>query len=267
MSSGESRKSWIAEGTIVVGLFTFLGYLYAFNYESGYAGFFKIPCQFINISLPQIIMTGSIIIAIAISLFWFIWYSPALINSKSLEFLLSLTIFILILIIIFGDLFVYGSGWQIVYGLRWQEFVTIACSVILAAVVFNFLFQHIIQKNRHVSTSNSLFRSTNIAFFILCIIISILLIAWIGKKAASSQEEFLVRGAIPQSNQPEMVVLRIYGDNLICAEFDRQKRIVKTTFAVFKLANESRQGLDAKQNLISTPLLRLEKVGPLKVEK
>jgi hypothetical protein len=68
-----------------------------------------------------------------------------------------------------------------------------------------------------------------------------------GRKAALSQETFLV----PSVNTSS-VVLRIYGDRLICAQFDRQTRHTQDSFFVIQLGND--------------PDLRftMEEVGPLR---
>jgi len=72
----------------------------------------------------------------------------------------------------------------------------------------------------------------------------------IGRAIALNQSEFLVI-----TTSSEMVVLRAYGDKLLCAPFDRTKKEVKRTFSILKIAEDS--------NL----KLSLEEVGPLHMEK
>jgi len=71
----------------------------------------------------------------------------------------------------------------------------------------------------------------------------------VGEYKAVNQNEYMVIRS-PQ----EMVVLRIYGDKLTCAPFNRTTKEVKRIFNVFKISEDS--------NL----QLHLEKVGPLRLE-
>lgn len=71
----------------------------------------------------------------------------------------------------------------------------------------------------------------------------------VGEYKAVNQYEYMVI-----RSSPEMVVLRIYGDKLTCAPFNRTTKEVKRIFNVFKISEDS--------NL----QLHLEKVGPLRLE-
>ena len=68
-----------------------------------------------------------------------------------------------------------------------------------------------------------------------------------GDAAALKQEEFLVA-----NTSPEMVVLRIYGDHLICAPFDRATKEAQRSYSVLNVADDPQL------------MVRLEKVGPLR---
>ena len=70
-----------------------------------------------------------------------------------------------------------------------------------------------------------------------------------GKAQAHQQEEFLVI-----DHSPEVVVLRIYGEYLITAPFDRSTKEIEKKLYIFKLSDNS------------PTLLTLEKAGPLKVK-
>ena len=67
-----------------------------------------------------------------------------------------------------------------------------------------------------------------------------------GTAEAIRQEEFLVT-----NTKPELVVLRIYGDNLICVPFNRATGEIEQSFSVMKNTGET--GL----------VLHLEKLGQL----
>jgi hypothetical protein len=67
-----------------------------------------------------------------------------------------------------------------------------------------------------------------------------------GSAAALRQTEFMVTNTVP-----EMVVLQIYGDNMICAPFDRNAKEVQRRFSIIKMASDSKL------------VLSLENIGPL----
>lgn len=82
--------------------------------------------------------------------------------------------------------------------------------------------------------------------FGLLLVLFLCTMFFVGYNAAERQTDFLV----PSTHQ-NWVVLRIYGDNLICAPFDLKAKEVEKTFSIIKLGDEPR------------PQLRLVKLGPL----
>jgi len=68
-----------------------------------------------------------------------------------------------------------------------------------------------------------------------------------GRAHALKQTEYLFPSTYEQS-----VVLRIYGDNMICAPVDRDKKEVQRSFFVLNVSGAT------------PPTLKLEKIGPLK---
>jgi len=88
-------------------------------------------------------------------------------------------------------------------------------------------------------------RSTTIGI-LLFVLLLFSLPYFSGEDTATKQEYFLV----PSTNA-NSVVLRIYGDELICTELDKQSNKPNGKFFILKLADEPR------------PTLSLQKVGPL----
>jgi hypothetical protein len=81
---------------------------------------------------------------------------------------------------------------------------------------------------------------------LLILILGSLIAQTAGSAEALNQKEFLVTNTIP-----EMVVLRIYGDNMICVPFNRSTGEIEQNFTVLKTTGES--GL----------VLKLEDIGQL----
>lgn len=85
--------------------------------------------------------------------------------------------------------------------------------------------------------------------YILFIALVMISFTW-GSSEAKYRKNFFVIG-----NSPETVVLRIYGDKLICAPFDRTDKIVEGNIVIRKMFGSS------------SLMLRSEEIGPLRLRK
>ncbi|HEX8144645.1 MAG TPA: hypothetical protein VF553_18905 [Pyrinomonadaceae bacterium] len=84
------------------------------------------------------------------------------------------------------------------------------------------------------------------------LISGILVLSWgltfvVGQAEAINQRNFLVI-----NTSPEMAVLRIYGDNMSCAPFNRETKEVQKSFVIIKAADNPKHSFN------------LEDIGPLK---
>lgn len=256
----QERKNWITEGIIIASV-PFLGYLFAFAYESGYAIFFNFPKELINIGLPQIVIAISILYTASALLFFgieglsFVFFKnkPALYHS----------------IVKFLPLFGFAIGYFVIYG--WA--VAMPFIILVIFLGFSEFIAPLITQRDKRGYENKLqgydeadwkvreergafsvrllkiFDRKNI-MFILNLFICVGLTQMLGEAVASRQVKFFV---IPSN--PEKVVLRIYSDNLICAEFDREKKILKRGVYFYKLTDPQVQDF------------KLEPLGQFKVEK
>jgi hypothetical protein len=77
----------------------------------------------------------------------------------------------------------------------------------------------------------------------LILILSISLGVIFGRNDAQNREEFLVA-----NSQPERVVLKIYGNHMILADFNRDTREIQRSFFIQDLA--SHPGLTYKSEII-----------------
>lgn len=256
----KEKKDWITEG-VIIALVPFLGYLFAFEYESGYAIFFNFPKEFINIGLPQIIITISILYTITILLFFYI---------EGLSFMLfknrrALYHSIIKLLPMFG----LSIGYYFAFGgMRALPFFI----VFLVFGFSEFIVPLITQRDKKDYESKlqayddadwkfreergalsvrliKLFGYKNI-IFIFNLLVCVFLTQTIGEIAASRKIMFFV-----MPNNPQKVVVRIYGDNLICAPFDKETKTIKRDISIYKLTDPEARNL------------KFEILGPLKVEK
>jgi hypothetical protein len=253
---GESRKgrAWFSEGLIIAAT-PVLAYMITFTYEAGFAAFFGIPSEFISLNL-----TTFFLVAFYLGLIVFL--------------LLAIAALVLILTPardhplyrrVLGVLPVFLStvGYIVIFGSYWREWALFLPGVVIL-IVFLFVLPAVVHRDKGkyvdrlraadqvVSKSASVFDrvmekggSTVVTGFLyVWIILSLSHAA--GRSSALRQREFLVT-----STSPEMVVLRVYGDNLIAAPLDRERKRVQRSFVILRMA------ADPKLQL------RLERVGPL----
>jgi hypothetical protein len=85
---------------------------------------------------------------------------------------------------------------------------------------------------------------------VFTLLITLVVVYYAGQSAALRQSTYLVT-----STSPQMVVLRTYGDSIICARFDRNTKEVEPSFVVLKVGDDPELTLHS------------EHVGPLSLHK
>lgn len=231
-------------------------YLLAFYYEKGFTSYFKIPTHFVNVSLATIF----IIVALAISFLLFIFPIADFIFQliRGLHPVLYPSIATLLIVSLFSVIHLYLFGLS-----NWALFIFHLVMLGLVALLFfvlpvvtrrkgNFIerIEEQQKRDRSVIGLYDVIASRFGRDTLLIIAFSILSINFAenaGEAQAMKRVEFLVI-----NTEPEMVVLQVYGDNMICAPFNRETKEVQTKFTVIKIAEDSKMALN------------LEKVGPLR---
>jgi hypothetical protein len=237
-------------------------YLFSYYYEKGYTSVFKIPSSLIVINLSSLLTFGAIIIG------GFIFLIPignvlvmfVIGNSKSSKGSNPVFLHTLFPVIIVGILAVIQIA---IFGIRnWQQWLLYAIMLLVAAF-FQFAFPLLSQKGKNYAEKLSAQEETEKQFpdafvlmrnkfgnssliIFLVFILGISIAENVGKSSATNQKDFLVT-----NTTPEMVVLRVYGDNFICAPFTRATGKTETTFTLLKSSGDA--------NLV----LNLETIGPL----
>lgn len=101
------KQGWVTEG-LILALAPVLGYFFAFQYESGYASYFKYPKELINIGLPQIVI-ATITLWTGIMLIFMFIESITMMMPKTQRGLSDSIIKFLPLVLFFiGSLLAYG---------------------------------------------------------------------------------------------------------------------------------------------------------------
>lgn len=264
MTGEQVGRRWIAWATegFVLAIAPVIGYFVAFVFEVGYAGKFKIPIEFISLSLSDIIAVTSLLAIIA-ALIWIFFgglYVQAFHKSTDPVYrrvFSNFPFFVLFVIhaLLFRDL--------------WSEYLWVVVYFVLF-LFFDFVFP-LIAKYKVTGYKAKLTAQDKIddaarrgplrsfiareggrpAQFIIVVGIFVLTTAHsAGRASALNKAEYLV-----PSDGDNIVVLRLYGDHLVCAPFDRDKKTVRPEFSILPLVDTSNQRS-----------LNLEKVGPLRLE-
>lgn len=256
-SENQSMKRWVWQSIILAGIPT-LGYTLAYVHELGFCNEFEIPNEFIILDWTSILFAIGKILGIVLILLLYVqvfvvlkFWSEKLgpINQRLIRYFV---IFLPLLII------------SIPYPSFWLEVLLVFLFFISLLLFVDFL-QPLIKSTDVKGYRNKLkhqdeFFERKIPWLdrfirkigmrnilILFFIIPLLFVAsnFDGGDTAKRQEEFL----IPSTNQ-QLVVLRIYGDNLICAPLDREAKEIERSFYILEMSDT-----------VLTP----EKVGPLSV--
>ena len=250
-----------SEGFIVAAI-SAVAYIFAFVYEAGFAKVFSIPLSFIAISLTNVlIVAGSLLLVgkLVFSVGNLVFavsdrfngpiskkvklLMPLLLYSLALAFLTSgtrlLSSFIIVLIV----------GWPI------GIFLLFIFPLLTQRGKGSYREKLVAQDELDARTRDLwslLARRLGVGPYnlVLSLLMALVVVYYAGQSAAMRQSTYLVT-----STSPEMVVLRIYGDNIVCAPFDRNAGEVEPSFVVLKV------GEDPELMLYS------ERVGPLSLEK
>jgi hypothetical protein len=258
MADTEEKKKVsfsLSEGILLATAPTF-AYLFTFYYEKGYTSYFGIPEQFISINLINVLIFAAAFLSAFILLFplmnllvMTLWNINSTILMSIAKTIAAL-IFLAILIILFGPM-----GWK-----YWVW----AVIIVVAYATFDLIFPLVTQRDKKgyieklraqedrekkvkgILDIVPIRHRLGIYLMLALLVFGIIIAEQMGKAEAFKQTEFLVT-----NTSQEMVVLRIYGDNLICVPFSRNTNEVEKKFAVIKMADTPNLSLN------------LEKIGPL----
>ena len=255
MKNSKSDKPRISEG-IILALSSAGAYLSAFFYEKGYASKFKIPTSLISINLTSVLIFGAIFIGVILAVLPFLNLLLSLILGRTHPAIQRAAIPI-ILIFVFLLIQIYLFGFS-----NWKDWFFLL-ALFVAYSFLQFVFPLITQRGKKyvdkldaqnnadmqlVDTSALMQRKfgNDSLLIIVVFLIGMVTALSAGVAEATRQEEFLVT-----NTTPELVILRIYGDNLICVPFNRATGEIEQSFSIIKNTGET--GL----------VLRLEKLGQL----
>ncbi len=246
-------KKILSEG-VLLAFIPFLGYLIVFVYELGFSSYFGIPYEFIQPSFTSVCLVTALIIGIL--LFSFVMghcLSVILLTVFSIKdgpFLRTIKRIILQVFVLLFFIFFWGK--------EWKEYIG-AIAICIIIIILEFLWplftcrdkktfsdklagQEEIEKRFEPEfrkffdyIDNRLGRQ-NVSIFLITSFF-LLFVYQAGLIKAKQKEYFW------QVEGDQKIVIRIYGDNLICASFDAEKHILDNQFDIIKMSPEKKLSL------------------------
>lgn len=252
------RNSWQTVA-VLFGFVAPIGYGAAYLREWGFCSVFGIPTELIQLNITTVLIAITSGVGALFLLFWLADLFYTLSQQRKLKNFGPIkrrVSSVLLFLIIFGCLFAFFPPTIDI----WPLIVPFLVLLIFTQFVAPLITQRQISSYKSkLEAQDQVERETPVLidYFIkragiTVVSLGILLVLFLGAmffvgyNTAQRQTDFL----IPSTHQ-DSVVLRIYGDNLICAPFDIKTKEVEKTFFVIKLDDESR------------PQLRLVRLGPL----
>lgn len=258
------RISWKNQAIAMI-ISPAFGFLIAYQYESRFCEAFNIPKEFIELSWLTILSAFSAIVGIFTLLFLVtnvLFMIFGNIETEGKEIIQAKVIRIApVTLLAFSSLLLYRTLWReslwmigMAVFLFFLEFVL---PLITERKVKGYLKKFIANEERDAyANKKSLFsimfseQSNNILIVFVVLIMIWIIAGMAGNSNAKLQRDFLI-----PSTYPEAVVLRVYGDNLVCAQFDRSSKEIDNAFFVIRVDE------------VPKPRLTLNEVGPLTVKK
>ena len=251
----DEQKHVLLTDTIIVASTTVLAYLFAFNFEYGIASTYHIPEGMIDVSLSTAIIAWSgfigllpVIIGISNVTSPIILQLPRPLRSFLIHIVLSLS-FLAFVLTVFNiwHLWLQYSGLTIVAQLMFL------LSVLRSRRRNKKPFLTVLEEGMHAASQNThIYNRVNMWFgkwgkvIFALVLIGYVVSFYLGVFYANWNPKYLVR-----HSNPEMVVLRIYGDKMICAKFDRSKKELQKDIFILKASDDS------------TTSYKMETIGPL----
>jgi hypothetical protein len=254
-SKSEKAHNYLSEA-IIVALASASAYYFSYTYEKAFLSYFGIPQQFITIDITTILSFGAIIFGALILTFPALNMFTILLSRTKNEYLVRLVRpYWIFLFLILTHFYFFGLD-------KWTLLIAYLV-VCLFFIFFDFIFPLITQRGKKTYTEKlqtqeeieSQFRSLpqevgirygrDTATLVMLLIMGYLISSNAGLAEAMHQKSFLFT-----NTQPQLVVIRIYSDRLICAQYDDVNNEILPQFSIIELDG-------------NTPALSLRLVGPI----
>lgn len=250
----ENKKNSLFSESLILAAIPFLGYITVFVYELGFLTYFGIPYEFIQPTFTGVCLVTAVIIGVLLFSFvsghCFTVLLTTIFPIKDGPFLRAIKriawqVFALLFFVIF-------------WGKEWKQYLG-PIMIFSMVVFFEFLWPLVTgykkkSYNEKLAHQENIERKydpefriffnfvdekigrRNVAVF-LTVALFLLFVYQAGLIKAKQKDAFW------QIDGEQSIVLRIYGDTLICANFDTEKHVISNQFSVVKISPEKKLSL------------------------
>jgi len=262
------QKKWVTEA-VILAIIPLAAYVISYIFELGSASFFNIPGKLISIDLKLSFSPISItVFALFLVYFYIFRFSTEITISEAIEGLYRAIIFT-ILGIIFSRIILIINILDIAESplkMCRNSLYLIVAGTMLAMIYYEYRARFLRKEISVYETANPLCLSFSrwfkflkvrrnrgsieqiLLIMVIAQIVSLIVFVYcLGVTAASYKKDFFVF----EHKKEKLVVLKKYSDILICAPFDREKKIVFQEFYFIKFVDQQNTRFE------------VEKIGPL----
>ena len=204
-------KPWIP---LLIGIAPALGYAFAYVHELGYCGVYNIPPDFIRLDLTTILVA---IAAALIGLVLLAWSLSLILSIPLYMSMIRKKVYFAFILLVFYGVFAF-------FYLTVEESKQLGIMLIFFMLIFfigPWLSRKLPSKRKRQDIPlNRLIRNKYIQYsFIVGYMVFLLLsFGYLAGRSDAFQKEIFY---VPSSN-PELIVLKIYGDNIVCGKLVQQ---------------------------------------------
>jgi hypothetical protein len=251
------QDSWIPEvsGTFVT-IVTAGAYAMAFAFEAGKAGAFGIPLEMVDLQLMPALFSTLIAMVGVLSAIQLVEVLIPLTRSKVDDHPAMPALRFSLIIFIISAVF-WNVGRPVPWWLIWLYLGLNAVALLLHFLLLALqlgIDPRLWKERQHQLTpapgpelpfTDSFSENPRIALAFICASVAILLSITAGNGSGRRERDFFIT-----NQQPETIILRIYGERAVAAEFLRTEKRITAVYRILRLDDPSLT-------------LRLERVGPI----
>jgi hypothetical protein len=274
----EEKKSGLPSGilseALILALASASAYYFAFTYEKSFLSFFGAPSQFASIDITTLLNFGAIFIGFLVIAFPFLNLFIMILSKSNNPYLIRLIrpywIFLLVIISHFYFFRLEKLGYLLIYLFSCAFFAFFDFIFPLITQRKNKTYQNKLKDQAEIDSKiGSIPQILGLKFgresllFIAILLIGNLLSTQAGLAEAMHKNEFLIT-----NTEPQFIVLRIYTNRLVCAEYDEKMNEVLRQYRVFDLTSNppelfSRQIIPKVQPLILSSPSPISTIVPI----
>lgn len=232
-----TQYPWVTQ-TLVLAIISALSYCYTYVYEWGFCSVYRIPDDLIKLDTVRLLIVGmGLLTIVSFSVMLFAYTSSHVVFTQSkMKWRVAKAIPALVLI----GVILWG---QLNFGIAILSFVVVSANVFLDIGIAE---KRAGQQKTAKKPANMYewllarvgYGPVNVAVYILVIGLGA---HSAGVAEAETKSRFLVL-----AKMPDLLVLRIYGDTMICAKADLAEHKLYPVFSFFKIDSEAAQGVELK---------------------